>query len=458
MQNKSQADFANGSIGKLIFSMAIPAITAQIINLLYNIVDRMYIGHIPEVGAAALTGVGVSFPVITLIAAFSALIGMGGASRAAIYMGKQDNDTAEKILGNCFSALLIIAASLTTVILLFCEPLLMAFGASADTIGYAAGYLRIYAVGTVFVQIVMGLNMFITSQGFAAVGMKTTMIGAVINIVLDPIFIFGLKMGVQGAALATILSQAVSALWVLRFLTGKKTILRIRPAQMKVSWQILGPVIALGISPFIMQSTESLLSISFNTQLQKFGGDVAVGAISILTSIMQFGMMPLMGLTQGAQPIISYNFGARNPARVKGAFRLLLIACLVYSVSLWLCIMAFPQAFAGLFTGNEALINLCRWAMRVYMGASFVMGAQLACQQTFIAIGNAKYSMFLAILRKIILLIPLIYILPPFFTDKVMAVFLAEPIADALAVATTVTLFTVQFRKTIRAMEETKAA
>ena len=454
MQNKSQADFANGSIGKLIFSMAIPAITAQIINLLYNIVDRMYIGHIPEVGAAALTGVGVSFPVITLISAFSALIGMGGASHAAIYMGKQDNDTAEKILGNCFSALLIIAASLTTVILLFCEPLLMAFGASADTIGYAAGYLRIYAVGTVFVQIVMGLNMFITSQGFAAVGMKTTMIGAAINIVLDPIFIFGLKMGVQGAALATILSQAVSALWVLRFLTGKKTILRIRPAQMKLSWQILGPVIALGISPFIMQSTESLLSISFNTQLQKFGGDVAVGAISILTSIMQFGMMPLMGLTQGAQPIISYNYGARNPQRVKKAFGILLGCSLTFTTLLWAACQLFPQIFILIFNSDPVLVETASWALRIYMAVFLFFGAQMACQQTFVALGQAAVSLFLALLRKVILLIPLIFILPALLQDQVFAVFLAEPVADLLAVATTVLLFQSRFRKILREMSE----
>ena len=454
MKMKNQADFGNGSIGKLIFSMAVPAITAQIINLLYNIVDRMYIGHIPEVGAAALTGVGVSFPVITLISAFSALIGMGGASRAAIYMGKQDNDTAEKILGNCFSALLIIAAVLTGVILLFCEPLLMAFGGSADTIGYAAGYLRIYAVGTVFVQIVMGLNMFITSQGFAAVGMKTTVIGAAINIILDPIFIFAFQMGVRGAALATVLSQAVSAIWVLRFLTGKQTVLRIRPAQMKISASILGPVVALGISPFIMQSTESLLSISFNTQLQKFGGDTAVGAISILTSILQFGMMPLMGLAQGAQPIISYNYGANNPLRVKKAFFILLGCSLGFTTLLWGACQLFPKMFILIFSSDPALLATASWALRIYMAVFLFFGAQIACQQTFVALGQAVVSLFLALLRKVILLIPLIFILPLLFEDQVFAVFLAEPVADFLAVATTVCLFASRFTKILKEIED----
>ena len=369
-------------------------------------------------------------------------------------MGKQDNDTAEKILGNCFSALLIIAAVLTCVILLFCEPLLMAFGGSADTIGYAAGYLRIYAVGTVFVQIVMGLNMFITSQGFAAVGMKTTVIGAVINIILDPIFIFAFQMGVRGAALATVLSQAVSAIWVLRFLTGKQTVLRIRPAQMKISASILGPVVALGISPFIMQSTESLLSISFNTQLQKFGGDTAVGAISILTSILQFGMMPLMGLAQGAQPIISYNYGAKNPQRVKKAFFILLGCSLGFTTLLWGACQLFPKMFILIFSSDPALLATASWALRIYMAVFLFFGAQIACQQTFVALGQAVVSLFLALLRKVILLIPLIFILPLLFEDQVFAVFLAEPVADFLAVATTVCLFASRFTKILKEIED----
>ena len=447
MRKSSQADFGTGSIGKLLFSMAVPAITAQIINLLYNIVDRMYIGHIPAIGASALTGVGVSFPIITLITAFTSLIGMGGAARAAIFMGRQDNDMAEEILGNCCAALVCISLVLTAVILLFCEPLLMAFGASSDTIGYAAGYLRIYASGTIFVQIVMGLNMFITSQGFAQVGMKTTIIGAVCNIVLDPIFIFLFDMGVQGAALATILSQAVSAVWVLVFLTGKKTVLRIRLSRIHLSPKVIGPVMALGISPFIMQATESLLSICFNTQLQRFGGDLAVGAMAILTSVMQFGMLPLMGLTQGAQPIISYNFGARNADRVKKAFQLLLLCCMIFTTVLWTRCMLVPKIFVLLFSSNPELIEISVWAMRIYMGTFLLFGAQIACQQTFIALGQAAVSLFLVLLRKVILLIPLIFLLPLFFEDKVFAVFLAEPVADFLAVAVTVLLFSLRFRK-----------
>jgi len=441
-------------LGRLLFELAVPAITAQIVNVLYNMVDRMYIGHIEGVGAAALTGVGVTLPILTLISAFAALASMGGAPRASILLGQGNKEDAERTLGGCACMLIVLSLLLTAAFQLFAEPLLMMFGASEATLPYALDYLRIYVCGTIFVQLALGLNSFITAQGFARTSMLTVLIGAALNIALDPLFIFVFDMGVKGAALATIISQAVSAVWVVRFLSGSGSILKLKPENLRILPKIVLPCLALGLSPFIMQSTESLIAICFNTSLQTYGGDLAVGAMTIFTSVMQFSMLPIVGLTQGAQPIISYNFGARNPKRVKKAFTLLLISCLVYSVTLWLCIMAFPQVFAGLFTNDEALIDLCRWAMRIYMGASFVMGAQLACQQTFIAIGNAKYSMFLAILRKIVLLIPLIYILPPFFADKVMSVFLSEPIADALAVATTVSLFTVQFRKTLKAMEE----
>lgn len=450
----AQADFASGKISKLMFSMALPAITAQIINLLYNIVDRMYIGHIADIGATALTGIGVTFPIITLITAFSSLVGMGGAARAAIFMGRQEKDRAEEILGNCCAALLVISVTLTGLILLFCKPLLLAFGASADTIGYATGYLRIYTCGTIFVQTVMGLNMFITSQGFAQVGMKTTIIGAVINIVLDPILIFGFNMGVQGAALATILSQAVSALWVLCFLCGKKTTLRIKRKYFRLRGSIIGPVLALGSSPFIMQSTESLLSICFNTQLQRYGGDLAVGAMAILASVMQFGMLPMMGLTQGAQPIISYNYGAGNVKRVKKAFRLLLRCALLFTFVLWSACMLVPGLFVGIFSSDPALREISVWALRIYMGTFLFFGAQIACQQTFIALGQAGVSLFLALLRKVILLIPLIFLLPLFFEDKVFAVFFAEPVADFIAVVVTVTMFLLRFKKILSQMEE----
>ena len=437
-------------IGRLLFELAVPAITAQIVNVLYNMVDRMYIGHIADVGSTALTGVGVTLPLITLISAFAALASMGGAPRASILLGQGNKEDAERTLGGCACMLAILSLLLTVVFQIFGEPLLRLFGASETTLPYALDYLRIYVCGTIFVQLSLGLNSFITAQGFARTSMLTVLIGAALNIVLDPLFIFALGMGVKGAALATILSQAVSAVWVIRFLSGKESLLRLRVANLRLIPKIVLPCLALGLSPFIMQSTESLIAICFNTSLQEYGGDLAVGAMTIFTSVMQFSMLPIVGLTQGAQPIVSYNFGAGNAERVKKAFRLLLISCLTYSVALWLCIMAFPQVFAGLFTADADLISLCSWAMRVYMGASFVMGAQLACQQTFIAIGNAKASMFLAILRKIILLIPLVYILPPLFSDKVMAVFLAEPIADCLAVLTTVSLFAVQFRKAMK--------
>lgn len=428
-------------VGKLLLSLAMPAIAAQIVNLLYNMVDRIYIGHIRDVGALALTGLGVTFPVITLIAAFAALIGFGGAPRASISMGKGDNETAERILGNCVFTLVVLAAVLTGIFFVFAEPILFAFGASEDTIVYALPYIRIYVLGTLFVQITTGLNSFITSQGFASMGMKTVLIGAGLNLVLDPVFIFGFGMGVRGAALATVLSQAVSACWVIRFLCGNKSILRIRRKYLHFSFRVMGPVLALGVSPFIMQATESLLSICFNTSLQKYGGDIAVGAMTILTSVMQAGMMPLQGLSQGMQPIVSFNYGAGNMDRVRKAFLITLTGCLTYSFLLWGIAMLFPGGLARIFSTDEEMIRYTAWAMRIYMGAQCVFGAQIACQQTFVALGKAVHSLFLAVLRKIILLIPLIYILPVFMENKVFAVFLAEPAADFLAVSTTVTLF-----------------
>ena len=436
-------------ISRLLFQLALPAITAQIINMLYNIVDRIYIGHIAGIGTLALTGVGVCFPIITLITAFSSLIGMGGAPQASIRMGEKNMDEAERILGNCFAALLLLAVTLTAVFLIGGRTFLRLFGASGDTLPYAMEYLNIYVIGTLFVMISLGLNSFISAQGFAKISMFTVVIGAVINIILDPILIFGLHMGVQGAALATIISQCVSAVWVLKFLTGPKTTLRIKFANMKISKRILFPVLALGLAPFIMQSTESLLSICFNTSLQKYGGDLAVGSMTILTSIMQVLSLPLSGLTQGAQPIVSYNFGAGNKDRVKQAFRLLFISCVTFSTLYWLLNMIAPGLLVGIFANDKVLKDTASWALRIYLATGFMMGIQLACQQTFVAIGQAKISLFLALLRKIILLIPLIFILPNFFADKVFAVFLAEPISDFLAASTTFTLFHRRFNKVL---------
>ena len=458
MESSRVNDLANESVGKLLFRLAVPAIAAQLVNMLYNIVDRMYIGHIEGIGAAALTGVGVCFPILMVISAFSSLVGMGGAPRASIKMGQGDFEGAEKTLGNCFITLLGISVVLTIFFLIFKEKLLLLFGASENTLPYADSYLTIYVCGTIFVQIALGMNAFISTQGYATTGMLTVLIGAVTNIVLDPLFIFVFHMDVQGAAIATVISQGVSAVWVMVFLFGKKSRLRIRPQNFRLDAKILLPVFALGVSPFIMQSTESLLNIAFNSSLQKYGGDLAVGAMTILSSLMQILTLPITGLTQGAQPIISFNYGAKNTERVRQAFRLMITAALVFSVAFWASVMLFPGMFVMIFNNEAELMGITIWAIRIYLAVGFVMGAQFACQQTFIAIGQAKSSLFLALLRKIILLIPLIYILPNFFEDKVFAVFLAEPVSDTLAVLTTVSLFAYQFKRLLRQLDNEKAA
>jgi putative MATE family efflux protein len=454
--NRKNVDLGTGPVGRLLFSLALPTITSQIVNMLYNLVDRVYIGHmqpVETVGKLALTGVGVCLPIIMVISAFAALMAMGGAPRASIEEGRGNLAESERIMGNSMTMLVAAAVVLTAVFLLFAEPMLRVFGASDNTIGYALDYMRIYALGTIFVQVTLGMNAYITAQGFTVVGMKTVLIGAGLNTVLDPVFIFAFGMGVRGAALATILSQAVSAVWVLKFLTGPKTKWRLRAVNLRPRAKVVLPSLALGMSPFIMQATESLITVCFNSSLLKYGGDIAVGAMTVLSSIMQFAMMPLQGLTQGAQPIVSYNYGARNPQRVRRAFKVLLIACVTYSLTLWALVQLFPQIFALMFTSNQELVDYAAWALRIYMAATGIFGVQIACQQTFVALGNAKTSLFLAALRKIILLIPLIYILPHFFADKSFAVFLAEPVADVLAVCTTATMFFFQFRKSMAALE-----
>ena len=437
-------------IGKLLRSLAIPTITAQLINMLYNIVDRIYIGHIPESGALALTGVGVCMPLIMIVSAFAALVGSGGAPRASIHMGKQDYDQAEKILGNCFTLQIVISAILTAVLFFFNRKFLLAFGASENTIDYAVSYMNIYSLGTIFVELTLGMNMFITAQGFAKTGMLSVLIGAVCNIVLDPVFIFGMHMGVRGAALATVISQACSTIWVLAFLTGKKTRLRIRLRNMGLTPAVILPCVALGAATFVMQSSESIISICFNSSLLKYGGDIAVGAMTILTSAMQFAMLPLQGLGQGAQPIISYNYGARNADRVKGAFKLLLKVSLIYSTLIWLFVQVVPQAFAGMFTADAELLAFTSKALRIYMACVFMFGIQIACQMAFTSIGFAKESIIVAVTRKFILLIPLIYILPHILTgNQTLAVYTAEPVADFLAVTFTAILFRRQFKKAL---------
>ena len=432
-------------VSKLLAQLAIPAVVAQVINLLYNIVDRIYIGHIPDIGASALTGVGLFTPILMLLNAFAMLAGSGGAPRAAIAMGQQDQKGAEKIMGNCFALLLLLAVVLTTTGYIFAPQLLRMFGASDVTLPYAVAYARIYILGSVFVLLVMGMNPFITTQGFAKISMMTTVIGAVINIILDPIFIFALKMGVQGAALATVLSQAVGAVWILRFLSGKKTILHLRKENFQLEKDVIMPCLALGISTFVMLSTESILSVSFTSSLSRYGGDIAVGAMTIITSISQLVSMPLQGICQGGQPIISYNYGAHNENRVKEAFFTQFKVCVSFSVVCWMIILLVPQVFARMFSGNAELVQYTSWALRIYMAGIFSQGFQLCCQQSFVALGQAKISLFLACLRKLILLIPLIFLLPVFLENKVFAVFLAEPVSDILAATVTTTVFLSKF-------------
>lgn len=441
-------------IGRLLLKLALPTVAAQLINMLYNIVDRMYIGHIKDVGALALTGVGVCMPLIMIISAFAALVGNGGAPRASIYMGKKDTDTAQKILGNCFSLQIILSIILTIILLIGNKTFLLAFGASENTISYAVNYMNIYAIGTIFVQLTLGMNAFITAQGFAKTGMLSVLIGAVANIVLDPVFIFGMNMGVRGAALATIISQTLSCIWVLSFLFGKKTFLKIKPENLRLHAKIILPCVALGSSLFIMQASESIISVCFNSSLLKYGGDIAVGAMTILTSVMQFAMLPLQGLGQGAQPIMSYNYGAKNNDRVRKTFRLLLKVSFGYSIVLWTIVMLLPQMFAMMFTSDNALLSFTSQALRIYMASMFMFGIQIACQMAFNALGKAKDSIIVAVMRKFILLIPLIYIMPAIFkANQTNAVYMAEPVADFIAVCFTAILFAFEFKK---AMKENK--
>lgn len=441
-------------IGRLLLKLALPTVAAQLINMLYNIVDRMYIGHIKDVGALALTGVGVCMPLIMIISAFAALVGNGGAPRASIYMGKKDTDTAQKILGNCFSLQIILSIILTIILLIGNKTFLLAFGASENTISYAVNYMNIYAIGTIFVQLTLGMNAFITAQGFAKTGMLSVLIGAVANIVLDPVFIFGMNMGVRGAALATIISQTLSCIWVLSFLFGKKTFLKIKPENLRLHAKIILPCVALGSSLFIMQASESIISVCFNSSLLKYGGDIAVGAMTILTSVMQFAMLPLQGLGQGAQPIMSYNYGAKNNDRVRKTFRLLLKVSFGYSIVLWAIVMLLPQMFAMMFTSDNDLLSFTSQALRIYMASMFMFGIQIACQMAFNALGKAKDSIIVAVMRKFILLIPLIYIMPAIFkANQTNAVYMAEPVADLIAVCFTAILFAFEFKK---AMKENK--
>lgn len=445
MDTKSDNKLGTEKIGKLVFSLALPAVIAQMVNVLYNIVDRMYIGHIPKIGSTALTGLGVCFPILMLISAFSAFVGSGGAPLASIQLGKGNKKEAEKILGNGVTMLLAFSLILTFGFMIFKEPLLYAFGASDKIFTYANQYLTIYLLGTIFVQAAIGLNTFITCQGQAKVAMFSVLIGAIINIVLDPIFIFVFDLGVRGAALATIISQGCSAIWVVAFLVSKRSSLRIKLSNLKPNWKIIGAIAALGVSPFIMQATESLINIVFNSGLKHYGGDVYVGSMTILQSVMQLFVLPTQGITMGTQPIISYNYGAKNHQRVKDAFKYTLIVTVIITIMATISVALFPQVFARMFTSDQELIALVVKVLPIFMAGIWIFGVQMACQSAFMGMGQAKISLFLALLRKVILLIPLAIILPRF--TGVMGIYYAEPIADILAAITTGTLFALSFKK-----------
>lgn len=438
---------AAAPVPKAFFKLAVPAVAAQLINILYNLVDKMFIGHIPEVGKQALAGVGVTTPVILAISAFAALVSMGGAPKASIFLGKGEKEQAEKVMGSCTWMLLLLSILLTAVMLVFGRPILLLFGASEDTISFAADYMNIYCLGTLFTQLTLGLNAFITAQGKTLISMRNVAVGAATNILLDALLINGFHMGVRGAALATILSQGVSACFVIRYLCTEKSLLCLHFRDIRFDGVLLWPCILLGTSPALMQLTENLVAISFNTSLQKYGGDMAVSSMSILNSVMQFVMLLLPGLVQGAQPLLSYNLGSKSIPRVKKTFQLLLICCVSGSFLIWLLCMTVPGAVASIFTNDAALIDYTEWSMRVYLPMLLIYGIQVACQYSFVALDQAPKAIFLTVWRKIILLIPLIFLLPHIWPDAVTGVYLAEPIADTIAICTTAPMFYAYYRK-----------
>ncbi len=438
---------ATESIGKLMLSMAIPSVIAQIINILYSIVDRIYIGHIEGVGMEALTGVGVTFPIITLISAFSAFVGVGGAPLASIWLGKGDRKRAETILGNGVTMLAAFTVLLMVVFYAFQRPLLYMFGASDATIDYAVDYISVYLVGTIFVELALGLNTFIISQGQSRIAMMAVLIGAVANIVLDPIFIFVFHMGVKGAARATVISQLLSALWTVGFLVSSRSSLTIKKEALKPDWPVIGRIMALGVSPFIMRATESLISIVLNSGLQRYGGDIYVGSLTIMQSVMQMYAAPIGGFTQGVQPVISYNFGAGNFDRVKKLYRRMIGICFAFSAGATALVIIFPEFFASMFTNDAELITLVGKMMPIFMCGMLVFGLQNGIQPTFLALGQAKISLFIAVFRKVILLVPLALILPLRFS--VMGIYYAEPISDILSATVASVLFFTHIKKIV---------
>ena len=425
-----EVDLGTGSVGKLLFQLALPAITAQIINVLYNMVDRMYIGHLPGEGAHALTGVGVTFPVIMAISAFAALVSMGGAPRASIMLGKGRKEEAENILGNCTTALITVAVVLTAFFLIFGRSILLMFGASGNTIEYGWAYMQIYSLGTIFVQLALGLNAFINAQGYAKTGMYTVLIGAICNIILDPILMFVFHMGVRGAALATILSQMLSALWILAFLTGRRTILKLRPSAMKLDAGRLLRIVGLGMSGFTMSITNSLVQIMYNSMLQKFGGDLYVGIMTVINSVREVISMPVNGLTNSAQPVLGYNYGAREYKRVQKAIVFMSVVCILYTVVAWGFVDWFPAFFIRIFNREGDMVEAGIPAIRMYFFGFFMMSLQFAGQSVFVGLGKSRNAVFFSIFRKVIIVIPLIIILPTVFGMGTQGILMAEPISN----------------------------
>lgn len=440
-----QEKLAHQKVTSLLLSLAIPSICAQIVSLIYNMVDRMYIGRLPE-GTLAMAAIGLCVPLTTIINAFNGLFGRGGSPLSSIRLGEGNQKEADYILSNSFSSLVLTSIIITTIVFLFKDPILYLFGATNETIQYARDYISIYSLGTICVQLTVGLNYFINTQGFTKFGMATVMIGAILNIILDLIFIYGLNMGIKGAALATIISQGVSCIWVLKFFFGKRTILHIRKEYLKPKWRIMKQILTLGSSPCFMSATEGLLTISFNQQLLRYGGNLAVSSMTILASMFQFLLLPMEGVAQGSQPIISYNYGAKNYDRVKQTISLAIKITLAYSVIGTLAMEFFPQVFVGFFTNDQELMTLCCSMLRVYIFGCIIMGENSTCQQTYNSLGEGKKSFFFAFYRKIILLIPLIFILPYVLSNQLMAVVLAEPVSDLITTCTNI----IYFRKFIK--------
>lgn len=425
-----QTDFSRGSVYKNILEVAVPMMIAQILNLLYNIVDRMYIGRIPDTGMIALTGVGLCFPVITLVTAFSYLFGNGGGPLCAIERGKGNQKEAEMLMGNTFVMLAAAGIVLTVLGLLFYKPVLYAFGASDLTFPYAEGYIQIYLLGTVFVMISLGMNPFINNQGFGNIGMLTVLIGAVLNIILDPIFIFGFRMGVRGAALGTVLSQMCSAVWVLKFLTGKKVVLRLKTQSMKISPARIKNIVSLGFSGFIMAFTNSLVQIVCNATLAVYGGDLYVGVMTVLNSVREIFTMPVMGLTNGASPVLSFNYGEGAYRRVKKGIFFTTVFCFVYTLAAWALIEISPEFFIRIFNSDQELIRACVPALHIYFFGFCFMALQFSGQCVFVALGKAKKATFFSLFRKAVIVVPLTVLLPKIGGLGLNGVFWAEPVSN----------------------------